>query len=85
MYNTNNIFSKILRKEIPCKAIYEDEKILFINDINPQAKIHILANLIRVLHFAKFPVFALWDAPCSEYTKHLVVYWYFWVPETQKY
>ena len=38
----NNIFAKILRKEIPCDKIYEDEFSLFFNDINPQAKIHIL-------------------------------------------
>ena len=43
MYDPNNIFAKILRKEILCEAIYEDDKIIFINDINPQAKIHILA------------------------------------------
>lgn len=42
MYDKNNIFAKILRKEIPCESIYEDEKVLFFNDINPQAKIHIL-------------------------------------------
>ena len=43
MYDINNIFAKILRNETPYEAIYEDDKILFINDINPQAKIHILA------------------------------------------
>ena len=43
MYDTNNIFAKILRKEISCEVVYEDDRILFINDINPQAKIHILA------------------------------------------
>ena len=43
MYDINNIFAKILRNEIPYEAIYEDDKILFINDISPQAKIHILA------------------------------------------
>ena len=43
MYDENNIFAKILRKEIPCKPVYEDEKVFFFNDINPQAKIHILA------------------------------------------
>ena len=42
MYDDNNIFAKILRKEIPCNPIYEDEKVLFFYDINPQAKIHIL-------------------------------------------
>ena len=42
MYNENNIFAKILRKEIPCDKVYEDELSLFFKDINPQAKIHIL-------------------------------------------
>ena len=42
MYDENNIFAKILRKEIPCDKIYEDEHSLFFKDINPQAKIHIL-------------------------------------------
>ena len=42
MYDNNNIFSKILRKEIPCDKIYEDENFLFFKDINPKAKIHVL-------------------------------------------
>ena len=42
MYDKNNIFAKILRKEIPCKLIYEDDHVLFFHDINPLAKIHIL-------------------------------------------
>ena len=42
VYNDKNIFAKILRKEIPCDKIYEDEFSLFFKDINPQAKIHIL-------------------------------------------
>ena len=42
MYDENNIFAKILRKEIACDKIYEDEFSLFFNDINPQAKIHVL-------------------------------------------
>tara|TARA_B100000029_G_C16978276_1_gene742637 strand:+ start:165 stop:524 length:360 start_codon:yes stop_codon:yes gene_type:complete len=42
MYDDNNIFAKIIRKEIPCDIIYEDDKVLFFNDINPQSKIHVL-------------------------------------------
>tara|TARA_B100001540_G_C15751332_1_gene617172 strand:+ start:424 stop:774 length:351 start_codon:yes stop_codon:yes gene_type:complete len=42
MYDKNNIFAKILRNEIPCEKIHEDEFSLFFNDINPQAKIHVL-------------------------------------------
>ena len=41
-YDTNNIFAKILRGEIPCKKIYENEYILSFFDINPQKKIHAL-------------------------------------------
>ena len=41
-YDTNNIFAKILRKEIPCDKIYENDHVLAFNDINPQAKIHVL-------------------------------------------
>ena len=39
-YDKNNIFAKILRGEIPCKKIYEDEYVLDFYDINPQKKIH---------------------------------------------
>ena len=41
-YDKNNIFAKILRGEIPCKKIYEDEFVLAFHDINPQKKIHAL-------------------------------------------
>jgi len=41
-YDTNNIFAKILRDEIPCKKIYENEYVLAFHDINPQKKIHAL-------------------------------------------
>ena len=41
-YDTNNIFAKILRGEIPCKPVYEDEFALAFPDINPQAPTHIL-------------------------------------------
>ena len=42
MYDDNNIFAKILRKELPCEIVYEDDFSLFFKDINPQAKIHVL-------------------------------------------
>ena len=41
-YDDNNIFAKILKGEIPCKKIYEDEYVLSFHDINPQKKIHAL-------------------------------------------
>ena len=41
-YDNDNIFAKILRREIPCDKIYEDEFVLSFYDINPQKKIHAL-------------------------------------------
>ena len=41
-YDDNNIFAKILRGEIPCKKIYEDDFVLAFYDVNPQKKIHAL-------------------------------------------
>lgn len=41
-YDQNNIFAKILRKEIPAKIVLEDEYALAFHDINPQAPTHIL-------------------------------------------
>ena len=37
-----SIFDKILKKEIPCDAVYEDDNILAFKDINPQAPVHVL-------------------------------------------
>jgi len=41
-YDDDNIFAKILRGEIPCTKVYEDEWALAFNDINPQAPTHVL-------------------------------------------
>ena len=41
-YDNNNIFAKILRGEIPCNKIYEDNFVLSFQDIKPQKKIHAL-------------------------------------------
>ena len=41
-YDDNNIFARILRGEIPSTKVYEDDHVLAINDINPQAPTHIL-------------------------------------------
>ena len=41
-YDDSNIFAKILRGEIPCNKIYEDDFVLSFQDINPQKKIHAL-------------------------------------------
>lgn len=41
-YDKNNVFAKILRGDIPCQRIYEDEYALAFRDINPQAPVHAL-------------------------------------------
>jgi histidine triad (HIT) family protein len=41
-YDDQNIFAKILRGEIPCIRVYEDEHALAFRDINPQAPTHVL-------------------------------------------
>ena len=41
-YDSGNIFAKILRGEIPCKKVYEDEFALAFYDVAPQARVHVL-------------------------------------------
>ncbi len=41
-YDENNIFAKILRGELPCDKVYEDDFALAFRDINPQAPVHVL-------------------------------------------
>ena len=41
-YDDHNVFAKILRGEIPCKKVHEDDHVLAFHDINPQAPVHIL-------------------------------------------
>lgn len=41
-YDNQNIFAKILRGEIPCRKVFEDEWALAFDDINPQAPVHVL-------------------------------------------
>jgi len=54
-YDQNNIFAKILRGEIPCKKVYENEFVLAFHDINPQKKIHVL--VIPKGHYKDFEDF----------------------------
>lgn len=36
------IFTKIIKREIPSEIVFENDEIIAIKDINPQAKTHIL-------------------------------------------
>ena len=41
-YDPNNVFARILRGELPCKKVYEDEHVLAFHDIHPQTPVHVL-------------------------------------------
>ncbi len=42
IYDENNVFARILRGELPCNRLYEDEFALAFADIHPQAPVHVL-------------------------------------------
>jgi len=39
---TDDLFLKIIDREIPAEVVYEDEDVLAFRDINPQAPLHVL-------------------------------------------
>ena len=41
-YDENNLFAKIIRGDIPCDKVYEDDHVLAFRDINPQKAVHVL-------------------------------------------
>jgi len=41
-YDSDNIFAKILRGEIPCDKVFENDHALAFRDISPQAPVHVL-------------------------------------------
>jgi len=68
-YDPNNIFARILRGEIPCKKIHEDDHALAFHDINPQAKVHAL--VIPKGAYVSFDDFSAKasDAELADYTR----------------
>ncbi|MBN9542353.1 MAG: HIT domain-containing protein [Alphaproteobacteria bacterium] len=42
LYDPNNVFAKILRKELPCKKVYEDDYVLSFYTLEPKAPVHVL-------------------------------------------
>ena len=59
-YDKNNIFAKILRDEIACNKVYENEYALSFYDINPQKKLHILSILWETMCFNIQNNFSKW-------------------------
>lgn len=41
-YDSSNVFARILRGELSCNKVYEDDHALAFHDINPQAPVHVL-------------------------------------------
>jgi diadenosine tetraphosphate (Ap4A) HIT family hydrolase len=41
-YDTQNIFARIIRGEIPCRKVYEDTDVLAFHDVHPAAPVHVL-------------------------------------------
>jgi diadenosine tetraphosphate (Ap4A) HIT family hydrolase len=41
-YDQNNVFARIIRGELPCRKVYEDDQVLAFHDIHPQAPVHIV-------------------------------------------
>lgn len=63
-YDDNNIFAKILRNEIPCTKVYEDETTLAFMDIMPQADGHTLV-------IPKYSAIDLLDLPDEHATDYI--------------
>jgi histidine triad (HIT) family protein len=63
VYDNDNIFARILRAEIPCHKIYEDEQTLAFMDIMPRAPGHTLvipkARAVDILDISKADLRAL--------------------------
>ncbi|MFL5257464.1 MAG: histidine triad nucleotide-binding protein [Rhodopila sp.] len=60
-YDSQNIFARILRGEIPCKKVFENDHALAFHDINPQAPVHVL-----VIPKGPYCSFADFSASASE-------------------
>ena len=66
-YDQDNIFARILRGELPCQKVYEDDHVLAFHDIHPQAPVHVLV-------IPKGP-YADWNAFASEASDEEIAAW----------
>ena len=58
-YDADNVFARILRGEIPCRRVFEDEHALAFHDVAPQAPVHVLVIPKRAcVSFADFAAHA---------------------------
>ncbi|MDB1135097.1 histidine triad nucleotide-binding protein [Candidatus Anaplasma sp. TIGMIC] len=66
-YDRNNIFAKILRGELPCNKVYEDDCVLAFHDIRPEAPVHVL--VIPKGEYVSFDDFVRSDYDISAFFK----------------
>ncbi len=55
-YNPENIFARIIRGELPCNKVYEDDDIIAFHDLYPAAPLHVL--ILPKLQYCSFDDFA---------------------------
>jgi len=67
-YDPNNIFARMLRGELPCRKVYEDDFALAFHDINPQAPVHVLV-------IPKGPYVSNMDFSASAPTEMVAGFW----------
>ncbi len=70
-YDPDNVFARILRGEIPCRHVFEDEHVLAFHDIRPLAPVHVLVIPKRpYVSFADFSARGS-DAEVAGFTRAL--------------
>ncbi len=70
-YDPDNVFARILRGEIPCRRVFEDDHVLAFHDIRPLAPVHVLVIPKRpYVSFADFSARA-GDAEIAGFTRAL--------------
>ena len=52
-YDSDNIFAKIIRGEMPCVKVYEDDNILSFMDVFPQSEGHTLVIPLSLIHISE--------------------------------
>ncbi len=65
-YDSNNVFAKILRGELPCHKVYEDDDSLAFMDIMPQADGHTLV-------IPKAPAITIFDLDADQLARYMAV------------
>lgn len=75
MLSNDCIFCKIIKGEIPSSKVYEDDKMLVFRDIEPKAKVHLLA--VAKTHFKLLE-------EADDNGKDILSYMLFKIPEIAK-